>query len=922
MGVKAHMICHTHWDREWYFTKEEFRIKLIRLIDGLLDIVEEVPDYVSFMLDGQTIAIEDYLEIKPYQKDRLFKALASGKIICGPWYILPDELLVSGESHIRNYLKGQEVLKDTGEQMKIAYLPDSFGHPSQMPQIIEGLGLEAMIFWRGTSNEVENTEFYWESPYSDSKILCIHMPCGYGNSANLSENQEETLPRIQSLLKELEAKSTTDVVLLMNGSDHIIGQKNITQIVQALNQELKLDEVVLSTMEAYLKELKEKLPELKVYTGEFRSGERSMMLGGTLSTRGYLKQQNTKVQDLMERYLEPVLSLERFEGGTWDSKGYMNYIWKKILENHPHDSICGCSIDEVHQEMMTRLGNLTQLEEQLLKDAMLRLEELFATEEETKATQLFLFEPVTGEEPSYLEVEISLDTMLVQEVNFAKSIIEDYEPNLTHPQIPGGLCIMDELGRKIPFVLLDAKKGYNTLYQDHTAPEIYKGNQMKVLLLLPPMEYGLHVLTVKPCEEKAPQWETVQEMFIENEYYQVNVENGQFCITDKKRNKIHPHGISFVDKGDAGDEYTYSWPKEDKTISLDISKAEVIKEKAENISQCMKISGELELPKGLTADRTSRSEEYVACPFTLEISLFAGIERIDVSMEFENLAMDHRLQVRFKAGIQTDYSESFHTFGITKRSVDVEVPKEWVEYPQSTHPTHGFMNLEEKGYGLGVSVKGLNEFEAVKEEGETALYVTLLRCVGWLSRTDLLTRHGNGGWTIETPEGQCLGSHRFECSLSYHDGCFLDSNLYKRMEKFRYPSYGRQVSGTHKIEITENHRVSFLKDMPKELILSAFKPSEDGKELILRVFSIGTEDLEWKITFTDEIKGVALAKLTEEPEAVLEQTDGFIQILVKPGQIITLRINTTRCTGKPAHLSQIKEEKDHDFKRTYAVRIE
>ena len=147
MSMKAHMICHTHWDREWYLTREEFRTKLVRLIDGLLDIIDNVPEYVSFMLDGQTIVIEDYLEIKPYNRERLFAALKAGKIICGPWYILPDELLISGEAHIRNYMKGAQVVEEAGKKMEIGYLPDSFGHPAQMPQIIEGLGMNAMIFW-------------------------------------------------------------------------------------------------------------------------------------------------------------------------------------------------------------------------------------------------------------------------------------------------------------------------------------------------------------------------------------------------------------------------------------------------------------------------------------------------------------------------------------------------------------------------------------------------------------------------------------------------------------------------------------------------------------------------------------------------------------------------------------------------------
>ena len=352
------------------------------------------------MLDGQTIVIEDYLEIKPYNREKLFAALKSGKIICGPWYILPDELLISGESHIRNYLKGTEIVAGAGTKMETAYLPDSFGHPAQMPQIVEGLGMNTMVFWRGVSNEVTKSEFYWESPFTDSRVLCVHMPSGYGNSANLSDDMAVTVPRVQAMIESLGAKSTTDLVLLMNGSDHIIGQKNICDIVKKLNEQLQGCEIELSTMERYLEELRGKLGSLASFTGELRSGERSMLLGGTLSTRMYLKQKNDAVQNRMERYLEPVLAIEKLCGGKWDARGYQDYIWKKILENHPHDSICGCSIDEVHAEMVSRYECVERLENMLIQDAVVRCAYKKEEKQPERRTGLFLFEPTSRQEPS------------------------------------------------------------------------------------------------------------------------------------------------------------------------------------------------------------------------------------------------------------------------------------------------------------------------------------------------------------------------------------------------------------------------------------------------------------------------------------------------------------------------------------------
>jgi len=890
MGIKAHMICHTHWDREWYLTREEFRTKLIRLIDGLLEIIDTVPEYVSFMLDGQTIAIEDYLEIKPYMKEKLFSALKSGKIISGPWYILPDELLISGESHIRNYIKGTEVLESIGGKMKTAYLPDSFGHPCQMPQIVEGLGMDTMVFWRGTSNEVENTEFYWESPYPESKVLCIHMPHGYGICGNLSENMEETLPRVKSMLESLKMKSSTDVVLLMNGSDHIVAQKNITKVVDEINRQMPECNIQLSNMANFLMELKERLPELKTYSGEFRSGERSMVLGGTLSTRMYLKQKNHEVEKKVERYLEPMIAAEKLIGGNYDSKGYLNYVWKKILENHPHDSICGCSIDKVHREMENRFDCVEQLENILMADTVDRVKLLTQTDKVNERVQLLLFEPTTDAIPSYVEVEVGLDRVLVQEVNFAKSTIEDYEASIEHPKLPIGVKVTDENGRIIPCVILDIKKGYDTLYQDVTMPEIYKVNKLKLGLLLPEFTCGYHQIYVERSCEEAPCVQKSIDNVIENEYYQVMIEGSTITVLDKKSGKSHRDVAKIVDKGDSGDEYTYSWPEIDTVYTLNSTHLNVKRENREKIGSKLFLTGNLELPECITEDRKKRSKNVVSSPIEIQISLLGGIDRIDFNIIIDNIAKDHRLQVQFPSGITTDYSESYDIFQVTKRDIGVKVPDEWAEYPQAQHPTHGFMNVEDEHYGMCVSANGLMEFEAEQKENQTVLNLTLLRCVGWLSRTDLLTRKGNGGWTIETPDAQCIGKYEFSFSLAYHNGSWRDGAYFGVMEKQRHPSYLLPMYYGWESNVGKLNPLAFLNQLPKEVRISAIKIAENGKGIILRLFHIGKEAKECSLELPGIIQKVEKVNLSEEWINDIPMQEQQITFHIQPSEIVTLQL--------------------------------
>lgn len=892
MGIKAHVICHTHWDREWYYTREQFRTKLIRLIDGLLEVVETVPDYVSFMLDGQTIILEDYLEIKPYNRERLYRAMCAGKIVCGPWYILPDELLISGESHLRNYLIGSKVSEEAGvKKMKTAYLPDSFGHPCQMPQIVEGLGMDTMVFWRGVPEAVDKTEFYWESPCEGKKVFCVHLPNGYGNSGNLSADMEETVPRMENLIESLGARATTDVILLMNGSDHITGQKDITQIIRELGKRLPQYQIELSTMEAFLRELKPKLPPLKTYHGEFRSSERSMLLGGTLSTRMPLKQSNERVQTAMERYLEPILSGERLIGGTEDIRGYSDYLWKKILENHPHDSICGCSIDPVHREMETRFACVSQLENLLLDDAVRRLESLTRTEKAADGVCLSLFEPSQDGCPSYLEAEIDLDRMLVQEVNFTRSIIEDYEDRIQHPDCPQGVRVHDEQGREIPCFVIRSGKGYVTRYQDRTLPEIDKTNHLRIGMLLPAFSYGFHELSVVRAE-RGPEISTNAEPVVENEFYRLTVENGAFTVEDKKSGRVHKGVGRFLDKGDAGDEYTYSWPAEDRTCTLSEEGLRVYAEDLGGLGGRLVLEGVLKLPKALESDRKRRAGETVDCPVRVEAMLMRGIDRIDFHTELENNACDHRLQVQFPSGTNADVSESSDVFSVTRRPVDFTVPEQWAEYPQSTFPTHGFLNLEDGSCGLCAAAKGLTEAEAVRENGQTMLNLTLLRCVGWLSRTDLLTRDGNGGWTIETPEAQCLGKHTFDYSIAYHAGDWRTEKVFGKMEKFRLPARIQQFESGTRTALADGNPLAWVSALPENLRLSALKPAEEGEGLILRFYEAEGKDTAFSFPLPKGIVSVCRVNLAEEGAVPLPVEKGTVSLTAAAHEIVSLKLLT------------------------------
>src|SRR5579864_3620014 len=230
------LVPHTHWDREWYQTFQQFRMRLVHVVNSLLDLLDSDPKFTHFMLDGQTIVLDDYLEVQPEQEERLKRHIRAGRILVGPWYLQPDEFLVSGESLIRNLQIGLQRAAEFGEPMRIGYVPDCFGHIAQLPQILQGFGIESAVFWRGVGAEARKSEFYWTAP-DGSSVLVLHLadPGGYSNARVMPLSPAEFATRTELLASQILPKATTSTLLFMNGSDHLEPQNGLPATIEAAN---------------------------------------------------------------------------------------------------------------------------------------------------------------------------------------------------------------------------------------------------------------------------------------------------------------------------------------------------------------------------------------------------------------------------------------------------------------------------------------------------------------------------------------------------------------------------------------------------------------------------------------------------------------------------------------------------------------
>ncbi len=354
------VVAHTHWDREWYLTHETFRYRLVGLLDGVLDLLERDPAFRHFTLDGQTIVLSDYLEVRPGARERIAKLVREGRLLVGPWFVLPDEWLVSGEALVRNLRRGLADARELGAVMRVGYVPDQFGHVGQLPQLLAGFGCESAALWRGVPAEIDESLFEWEAP-DGTRVFTAYLMHGYGNAVHLPLDPDALAGRLRAEGDRLAARSRIPSLLLMNGSDHVAPQPGLPAALAAAVAKLPGTHAEIGTLPGFLaRARREASGTLPLHRGELRSGLRSPLLEGCASARMPQKRADFLNDRLLTRYLEPLAAWLAALGGEADP-AFLELAWRLVLENHPHDSICGCSIDAVHQQMDARFARASDI---------------------------------------------------------------------------------------------------------------------------------------------------------------------------------------------------------------------------------------------------------------------------------------------------------------------------------------------------------------------------------------------------------------------------------------------------------------------------------------------------------------------------------------------------------------------------------
>jgi alpha-mannosidase len=907
---------------------QRYRILLVDAVNLLLDTLAHQGDYGGFLLDGQTVVAEDYLEVCPERRDELQGYVQSGRVTLGPWYVLPDEFIPSAESLVRNLLLGRRQMRALGAPpARVGYLPDTFGHPAQLPQILAGFDLDSMVIFRGV--QIDTSEFLWEAP-DGTRLLTIYLPGGYYNGMELARAPQYWLDeRLPAMIEQLTRFATTPAVLVMNGCDHFNPQPATQAILDEANR--RQDEVHLrqGTLAEYVDLVRPALPRLTVRRGEWRHNRPARITPGVLSARMYLKQADFQAATTLERGAEPLQALAWALGGPHDT-GLLDTAWRYLLQNHPHDSICGCSIDAVHEDGEARYRWAQQIGDDLTHRAAVTLaariaapgpgfavfNTLAAPRTELIHQRLHFLEP----DAAFTLVDAAGAPVPYQEVARRPMKLE-WDPQRTHFYASGRV--------------------YPTMVVSPPPPnppaarwQRWLGEEVEILFRAPLPAGGYTTVQVLPDEgtgirdqgsgaggqgpvvadetdpqsairnpgyplgaaiRSGPNW-------LENDQVRVEVAaDGAFYLDEKTTGRRFGPLNVFRSEADRGDEYSFCPAEEDQPVSSRDGRAQIALVEDGPLRATLEIRLALEVPAELAVDRRRRVAQTVTLPICTRLSLSPGRRRVEIRTELDNTARDHRLRALFATGVQTEVADAQGQFEVVRRPVALpaeeraRVPEFDEEQEVSYHPQRAVVDVSDAGGGLAVLNRGLPEYEAEPGADGVTLALTLLRCVGWLSRDDLSTRYKHAGPPLETPAAQCPGPHTFEYAVVPHPGDWLEGAVAQEAEEYVTPVHSAALPFYPNADAALPAAASFYRLQPSTLLFSACKRREDGQGWLLRATNIAPDTLTARLDLARPAT-VRRANLAErelsDPLPATPTPDGTHRytVPVRPHEIVTLSI--------------------------------
>ncbi len=625
----------THWDREWYRQFQGFRYYLVEMTDRLLDSLEsgETP---GFIFDGQTIVLDDYLEIRPENRARVEALVKSGRLRVGPWYCMPDELIVSGEALVENLLVGQNTARAYGsEPWRFGYICDMFGHAADMPQIFAGFGINGAFLGRGITRLPNGTFFRWRSPDGSECVVCKD------NYANFKRSFDESADKAKFLSDRL---ADRDIAVINYTDDHAGIDEHTPEFVKCV-RECGCELGGLDEFPALLEGR-----ELPVISGELIETAHKpdfRAVTGSISSYYPLKKLNDETEAMLWRETAPLIVMGELCGILKGKRAFFDTARKYLLKNHPHDSMCGCSIDAVHMDMPYRFRQAQAIGDVISEEFRSKL----------KRTDGFGF--------TLINTDVhSREGVIIVDIDFPRGWKSVYTDN-TGYQSYNLFKILDSAGNEREYQLLSIKRGVEVYNRQAATPV----DRYRVALDAKLLPCGFTAFRVEPASTRnAIPPKSPEKAHAENEFLKLAIEpDGSLTLTDKATGRVFTGLHTFIDDGDSGNGWFHESAAfdEPKVLSTDAARIEVIH--SGGLLTTFRVTKRLEVPSGLDKYRKNRAEEYQPLDIVSEIALRRGERLLRIHTSVDNRASEHRLRVVFPTGIEGGEYFASQGFGFVER---------------------------------------------------------------------------------------------------------------------------------------------------------------------------------------------------------------------------------------------------------------
>ncbi|MEH7307328.1 glycoside hydrolase family 38 C-terminal domain-containing protein [Neobacillus drentensis] len=858
---KVYVVPHSHWDREWYFTLEDSNLLLVENMDWLMSVMENDPDYTGYVFDAQSSLIDEYLKIRPEEKQRLERMIGEKKIFVGPWYTQADSLLVNKESLIRNLLYGTRIAEKMGHSMNVGYLPDIFGQNTYLPSIFNEFEIEYSVLQRGIYTDQLNGDlnFTWKSPDGKS-VKANNIYFGYGPGKFLAADDAYMEERLLPILEKIaDMNKNTDNLLLPAGGDQVLVREHFPKTVEALNEKDEKHEYVLSDYEAFMSDTWNQEGRFtNEIQGELIATQKSRIHNTIRSQRYDIKKLNDIAEEKVINELEPLSSIAIALGLRYP-QAWLDEMWKMLFDVHAHDSIGGCNSDDTNKEIVSRLKKVIRFADGCLN--LLKKQITQAISKELGKESIFVvfhLLPAAYEGSRKVVLFTKKKEFLVRDLEGNQVMMDVLEQEY----ISGGKTIV---------VTAEGEK-------EVEAPGYYRNEVLFREIKLPAM--GYETFEIVDSKENCYQAiSTLNKCLIENEQYSIHEDYGVLNLYIKAINLLITDFIRFENVADAGDSYDFSPLKGDKEIYS--KKSQVLSVKASAGVEIMEVEHILEVPADLDDRNTGKlSKELV---IVTRFELRKGEDIIRVNHELENNVKDHRVRVLLQTTVEMPkYSFGDQGFSLIQRPTVNPYMENWrelkfAEAPVSIYPLENLAGTSNGDVTAAVITKGIKEYQVIKETGELAL--TLFRSVGLLGRDNLEWRPGRASGinnkVVYTPDAQLQGKMKFEYAIHFSKE-LKESQLFSAVERYREHSvcFQKQALNTFEERLDRFEipypvsklpsRFSLLEASNKCVFFSSMKRAHDDEQsIIIRLFNPSSDEQSLKVT-SEHVKLIVQTSLNEK----------------------------------------------------------